>query len=110
MKEFEFFIDKNFSKRSLDIYGYAKKENGQVFKIEPMNIVLSTVEIGEKVDPCISVGYMDADAFLNALSNALIKSGYKDNSTSKDGEIKRIEEHLKDMREITFKFINGENK
>jgi hypothetical protein len=45
----------------------------------------------------------EGNSFLSELSEALIKAGYRDNPVDNTGEIKRLENHLSDLRSIIFK-------
>lgn len=107
---FEIFIDRNNMRRQLDVYIYAKNGEGKVFKASPREIVFSEIEDPAlTVDPAFSLNYLDADNFLSALYKALVTSGFDDKFGETTKEIKRIENHLEDMRKISFKFLDKES-
>ncbi len=64
----------------------------------------------EIMKPTLSFKRHQGNQFLSELSSALIASGYRDKVSDKDGEIKRMNNHLEDMRQIAFKFINNDKK
>lgn len=110
--KFEIIIDKNYARMSTDIFIYSKDEQNKILTIiEPITLVqrtLQQVDIGERMEPTLSFRRFEGEDFLNALAQALIDAGYRDKAVSKDGEIKRLESHLEDMRKISFKFIDKE--
>ena len=109
MHEFEIHIDRDRARLGLNIFIFAKdKISGKMFKIEPIDLKLTEIDgDGSYNEPTFhfSVLYGDGDSFLKAFAQALTASGYRDQTIAQDGEIKRLESHLEDMRKISFKFI-----
>jgi len=60
------------------------------------------VPLGEMLDPTFMFPSYEGNEFLQELSSALVASGFRDKAISKDGEIKRMEDHLQDMRRLVF--------
>jgi len=109
--KFEVFIDRNYARRSTDIFIYSKDEIRQTITVlKPVEMIMEKMDESDprSIEPSISFKDFQGDNFLQAFSEALIKCGYRDQTISKDGEIRRIENHLEDMRKITFKFIDKE--
>lgn len=106
--KFEVIIDRNFARHSTDVFIYSKDEVRQTITVlEPVEMIMKTMGNSDcmEIKPSLSFNDFQGDNFLEAFSEALIKCGYRDKSISKDGEIKRLESHLEDMRKISFKFI-----
>ncbi len=95
----------------LDIYIVDEDpENGTYRVAEPMELKFKNVDLAGVDRPTLHLGRLDGPQFLSALSEALINAGFRDKAVSKDGEIKRMENHLADMQKIAFKFINEEKR
>jgi len=72
---------------------------------KPMTIEFEPVEFGKEFEirkPTLKLEHHRGRELLEALSKALVETGFRDKAVSKDGEIKRMENHLEDMRKIVF--------
>ena len=93
--------------RSVKIYIHQIDEStGKVFIAKKMDFIFEELEENVINEPSLHLKLQEGRNFLNNLSQALINSGFRDKSISKDGEIKRMTDHLEDMRKIAFKFID----
>lgn len=107
MNEIEIHIQDDFGRRSTEIFIYMKNEaTGKMLKAKKMDLVFGEMLEGEYIEPSLIFKYGEGQEFLHKLAQALITSGYRDKAISKDGEIKRMTDHLEDMRKIAFKFID----
>jgi len=103
----EVFIQDDLMRHGTGIFIYKVDEStGKALKAKKMDIIFEDIDEAEEMQPSLSFKYREGQEFLNGLSQALINSGYRDKSISKDGEIKRMNDHLEDMRKIAFKFID----
>ena len=109
MTKIEVFIQDDLMRHGTGIFIYKVDElTGKVLKAKKMDIVFEDVDSydGLEMEPSLHFRYREGQEFLNGLSQALINSGFRDKTISQDGEIRRMNEHLEDMRKIAFKFID----
>lgn len=81
------------------------EKNGKVSYAIPSTIIFREVsdkDIGSIIEPTFKFSYFEGTQFLQALAQALVDAGFRDAVVSKDGEIRRIENHLNDMRRLVF--------
>jgi hypothetical protein len=85
------------------LYIFDELEDGRRLVVKPMDMVFSECDEAKIIEPSLKFSRLRGSNFLSELSNALIESGYRDRIVDTKGEIKRIENHLEDMRKLVFK-------
>jgi len=53
-------------------------------------------------EPTLKLDYYRGEELLQAIAKALVGAGFRDKAVSKDGEVKRMEDHLTDLRRLVF--------
>jgi len=91
---------------------YEVNEHQRITKVYlPVNFELQAypdgVPLGEMLEPTFMFPSYEGNEFLQELSSALVASGFRDKTISKDGEIKRMENHLEDLRSIVYNKVLG---
>lgn len=97
-RDIRLFFNLNLAARSVDLFLYEQRD-GNVFyaKIESLSWFQRIG--GEASEPLISLRDANFSIFLRALRDMLAQHGY---AGSSEQEIKRVENHLEDMRRIVF--------
>ncbi len=86
-----------------NIYIVDKKENGEMYLAKPVEFKFDFVPEGTQYpEPTLKFAANFGNNFLNSMAEELVRAGYRDKAVSKDGEIKRMESHLADMRTLAF--------
>ncbi len=90
--------------RGTAIYFYGTDKDGE-FVVEPLTLSMKHYTVGERLNqPTLMLNSRDGEPFLQALSQALVQSGFKpDELKSKDLEVSAIKYHLEDMRSLALK-------
>jgi hypothetical protein len=78
-------------------------ERGKLRAAKPVKLEFEERQENSFVEPTFKFDRNTGHSFLSELSEALINAGYRDKAISKTDEIKRIENHLEDMRQLIFK-------
>ena len=83
-------------------------DNGKMYLAQPVKLEFKLYEPMTIIDKSfIQMPYFHAQEFLSQLSNALIEMGYRDKLTNADSEIKRMENHIKDLQKVLDKHLEG---
>ena len=90
-----------------DLFIFDERENGKRFISNPMELHFKPYEEGTIAEPTLRFPSFMGNGFLSELSNALIEAGYRDKIIDPKSEIKRLENHLEDMRQLVFKRKEG---
>jgi hypothetical protein len=78
-------------------------EKGKLTVAKPVKLEFVKRPENAAVEPTLKFDRNTGHSFLSELAEALINAGYRDKAISKTDEIKRIENHLEDMRQLVFK-------
>lgn len=85
------------------IYFVDELVDGRRLTAKPINLEYVEEPYGSFVEPTMTFNYRDGNSFLQELASALIAAGYRDKATDTTAEVKRLENHLQDMRALVFK-------
>lgn len=97
------YIRQSDISRETNIYIFDEHPDWRRSLAKPIELVFEPDEGGGKVvEPTLSIRDYPGNNFLQELSNALIEAGFRDKVMDNSGEIKRLENHLDDMRRIVF--------
>jgi hypothetical protein len=111
---FRIHIERQVHRSSYEIYILIDYPDGSIARVKPISLdferILEPVDPSKVYEPSLEFPYKEGESFIKALAFALTESGFRDKTISQEGEIKRMNQHLEDMREISFKFINKEVK
>lgn len=96
-------IEHDASLRGTAIYLYGEDNKGR-FVIEPVTLVARHYSEGEMLgSPTFVFGSRDGEEFLQALSQALVRIGFKPDELKQSNEqVVAIKYHLEDMRKLVF--------
>jgi len=100
------FINPNLWADTYDIYITEEGYDGKRLIAKPMQLEFDEIKNGEPREPSIKISRLFGREtnFLQALSDALAKAGYKPSSVEENiGELKATKIHLADMRKLAFK-------
>lgn len=95
-RNIRFAFDQPFSMDSLDIYICEFKE-GKSYAATPVDLKFVLVSGYQHRDPCISLQGADFKKFLGNMRDFLASNGYLG---SDQKEIKRLEDHIKDLQSV----------
>lgn len=96
------YIQQSNISRETSIYIFDGHPDGKRELAKPIDLVFEPVNEAEVMEPTLSIRGYPGNNFLQELSNALIEAGFRDKQVNNSGEIKRLENHLDDMRRIVF--------
>lgn len=98
-------VDRSPSHAAVYIYIVETDANDRIIKqAKPLDIQMEDIpEEMIELTPTFKFPLTRGAAFLEGLSKALQEIGFRDRVSNRDGEIKRLENHLEDMRTLVFK-------
>ena len=98
-------VDRSPSMAAVYIYIVETDANDRIIKqAKPVDIKMEDIP-DEMIEltPTFKFPLSKGTSFLEGLSKALQEIGFRDKTSDRDGEIKRLEAHLDDMRTLVFR-------
>lgn len=97
------FIRQEVAFNRTELYIFDEKENGERHLAQPFDLTFQPWDDYSVPKPSLVLNGKRGSQFLTELAKALIESGYRDKAVDVRGEIKRMEDHLADMRKLVFR-------
>jgi len=101
--DIEWWFSKNIMKKGYEVQGYIKAQQGKIAVMQPP--LFHTMDISE-VDGFASAPMTLTKESVQRMMDQLWECGVRpSNGAGNVGELAAVKEHLKDMRDIAFSFI-----